>query len=130
MMRGWAAPGKTSFQAAAEAEQATQAAEDGGAAAAESAATQQPAPDPGSAGADAATVASASTNQSPSSSSPDGSTIAVSDIPPTQTTASDGSTSATDETSQKIQDMVRMFEQRREIQEQQNQAAAKPHSSN
>jgi hypothetical protein len=134
MMRGWAAPGKTNFQAAAEAEQAAQAAEDGGAAAVESAATQRPAPDPSSAGADAGKAgdlpASASTNQSPASSSPDGSTIAVSDIPPTQTTASDGSTGPPDETSQKVQDMMHMFEQRRQIQEQQNQASATPRSSN
>lgn len=129
MMRGWAGPGKTNFQAVAEADQA---AEDVGAAAVESSATQRPVPDPGSAGADTAPAgdmpASAATNQSPAATSPDGSTVAVSDIPPT--TASDGSSGAPDEASQKVQDMVKMYGQRRQIQEQQNQAAANPRSSN
>jgi hypothetical protein len=137
MMRGYAAPGKPAFQAAAEAALATeQSSADGTAPVAE--ATALPAESPAATDATASTTEqgsptsgaeSASAGSQPSNAAPssaDGSTVS-SDIPPsttpTPTTTSAGNSGDQSEVSQKMQDMMRMFQQRQQIQAQQNQAS-------
>jgi hypothetical protein len=148
MMRGYAAPGKPDFQAAAEAALAAQkaAAEDSAsttdsASAADSASSANsasPAPDSGSPAESHDSQAvnnndaqSATSAAAPSSA--DASGITVSDIPPNSTStmaASAGSSGDQSEISQKMQDMMHMFEQRKQIQAQQNQAASQPPANN
>jgi hypothetical protein len=139
LMRGYAAPGKPAFQAEAEAALAAKQDE------AESAVTAEPAagtdtdgPTRGQ-GAAAFSAESAAAGPSPANADPksvaaatssaDGSTVVVSDIPPSSTAAafsSGDSSGEQSETSQKVQNMVNMYEQRRQIQVQQNQRAAPP----
>jgi len=131
LMRGYAAPGKPAFQAAAEAALAAgQAAADSTAPAAElPAPTHAAAPTAGqasAAGAESASPGSLPSNAAPSPA--DGSTVTVSDIPPTTmpTATPGGNSDAQSEVSQRMQDMMRMFQQRQQIQAQQNQAARPP----
>ncbi len=131
LMRGYAAPGKPAFQATAEAALAAeQAAADGTAPAAESSApTHAAAPTAGqgsAAGAESASAGSLPSNAAPAPA--DGSTLTVSDIPPTTvpTATSEGNSSDQSEVSQRMQDMMRMFQQRQQIQAQQNKAASTP----
>jgi len=143
MMRGYAAPGKPAFQAAGEAALAAeQAVVESAAAAAESAATTDgaaPTAGQGSAasGPESASAGAAPTNTDPNSTPAaaatipaDGSAVAGSDIPPTTTATSGGNSGEQSEVSRRMQDMVRMFEQRRQIQAEQNRAAAAPPASN
>ena len=131
LMRGYAAPGKPAFQAAAEAALAAeQAAADGTAPAAESPApTHAAAPAAGQGSAAGAESASAGSLPSTAAPSPaDGSTVTVSDIPQTTvpTATSGGNSDDQSEVSQRMQDMMRMFQQRQQIQAQQNKAAPTP----
>jgi hypothetical protein len=140
MMRGYAAPGKPTYQAAAEAALAAeQAAADGTAPAtdetappAESAATTEAAaPTAGQGSAAPSSAEAAPANSAPSNGAPssgEGSTVAASDTPSTITpTAASGNNSGDQsEVSQRMQDMMKMFQQRQQIQAQQNQAARTP----
>ena len=139
LMRGYAAPGKPAFQAEAEAALAAKQDEVESAVTAESAAgTDTDGPTRGQ-GAAASSAESAAAGPSPANADPksvpaatsstDGSTIAVSDIPPSSTAAASSSgdiSGEQSEVSQKVQNMVNMYEQRRQIQVQQNQRAAAP----
>ena len=112
MMLGWAAPGKPAFQAEAEASMAAQQA------ASQDSATVQDSP----AAEDSATAqGSAPSAQDPADTGD--STVG------TRASNSLNSTSQSDDGSgvgQAIQNMTRMFEQRRQIQAQQNQPPAAP----
>ena len=138
LMPGWAAPGKPAFQAEAEAALAAKKeAEAESAVTAESAAaTDSDVPTRGE-GAAASSSESAAAGPSPTNTDPksvpaatssaDGSTVSVSDIPPPSTAAASSSSDSSgeqSEASQKVQNMLNMFEQRRQIQAQQNQRAA------
>jgi hypothetical protein len=137
LMRGYAAPGKPAFQAEAEAALAAKKAEAESGFTSESAAATDsdvPTREQGSA---ATSAESAATGPSPintdpnsapaATSSADGSTVAVSDIPPPNTAATSGDSSGEQsEATQKVQNMLNMFEQRRQIQAQQNQRATPP----
>ncbi len=136
LMPGYSAPGKRTFQTAAEAaaaEAADQPTPENSAAAAESAIAdgeaQPPASESGSApdGAESANSQPASTDpQAPSTADAGlsgGEPTARSTISSTATPASSPSGSPLP---QMIQDMTRLFQQRQQIQAQQNQAAAKP----
>jgi hypothetical protein len=131
MMPGWSSPGKPTSQAAGEAALAAQeaAAQDAAAAAdaTESAANAQ---NPG-----AGSVESQPANSNSLSSSPattPASTVAESDLPPAapEESSSNSASNSNDQSGvgQSIQNMTRMFEQRRQIQAQQNQPP--PPSSN
>jgi hypothetical protein len=139
LMRGYAAPGKPAFQAEAEAALAAKQDEAESAVTAESAAaTDTDGPTRGQ-GAAASSAESAAAGPSPANADPksvpaatssaDGSTVAVSDIPPSSTAAASSSGDSSgeqSEASQKVQNMLNMYEQRRQIQAQQNQRAAPP----
>ena len=139
LMRGYAAPGKPAFQAEAEAALAAQKAEaESGVTADSAAATDSDVPTRGE-GAAASSSESAAAGPSPTNTDPksvpaaassaDGSTVAVSDIPPPSTAAASSSADSSGEqpeASQKVQNMLNMFEQRRQIQAQQNQRPAPP----
>ena len=140
LMRGWAASGKPAFQAEAEAALAAKKeAEAESAVTAESAAaTDSDVPTRGE-GAAASSSESAAAGPSPTNTDPksvpaatssaDGSTVTVSDIPPPSTAAASSSGDSSgeqSEASQKVQNMLNMFEQRRQIQAQQNQRPAPP----
>lgn len=141
LMRGWAAPGKTQAQAEAEAALAAeQAAKDTSDTSSSSApdssadaASSKPAADGASATESASagsppakTDTSSPTAPAAAASSTDGMTVA--DIPPNSQTASASPSSSDngDEFGHKITDMQHMFEQRRQIQAQQNQAQQQP----
>lgn len=138
LMRGYAAPGKPAFQAEAEAALAAKQAEAESGVISESAAATDsdvPTGGQGSAASSAESAAGSSpTNTDPKSvpaatSSADGTTVAVSDIPPSSTAAASSSGDSSgeqSEASQKVQNMLNLFEQRRQIQAQQNQRAAPP----
>jgi len=142
LMRGWAAPGKPAFQADAEAALAAKKAEAEGAAATETdavvATPGQGSPDSSaeSAAAGPHTNAGPPTNADPKSasatSSADGSTVTVSDIPPATTASATSPSSSGDssgeqsEAAQRVQNMMNMFEQRRQIQARQNQPPTPP----
>lgn len=122
MMRGWASSGKTSFQADAEAALAAQqAAKEQESAAAQESATQEAAATQDSAAAPQAAPAEAS-----------GADVhGAEDVKASNDSPSTPSTSDSDDQSgvgHAIQSMTRMFEQRRQIQAQQNQPP--PSSSN
>ena len=137
MMRGWAAPGKPAFQADAEsALAAEQAAKDSGGAtdaadatgtASTASSTDTGSTAPNASGADQPSSASVSTPPSNASSTND----ADSALAAASATASPSSTSSdpgdpSSGVSGLIQNMTRMFEQRRQIQAQQNQTQAPP----
>jgi hypothetical protein len=140
LMPGYSAPGKRSFQAAAEAaaaDNADQPVPENSAAAAESAFVAGEAPsatsEPGSApaGAESASSQPASTDsQSPSPTADagagigDGSSASRATISSTASPAS--SSSGSSALPQMISDMQRLFQQRQQIQAQQNQAAKPP----
>jgi hypothetical protein len=140
MMPGWAAPGKPAFQAAAEAALAAERAATEGSAEATTESAGETAPqtqvpgsstersDSASAGSPPTSSDSKSAGPASGASSADGNTMTVSDIPPhtAPNAASGGNSGEQSEVSQRIQDMMRMFEQRRQIQAQQNQATATP----
>ncbi len=141
LMRGYAAPGKPTFQAEAEAALAAKQDEAESAVTAESAAgTDTDGPTRGQGwrcrllNGESAAAGPSPANADPKSvpaatSSTDGSTVAVSDIPPSSTAAASSSGDSSgeqSEVSQKVQNMVNMYEQRRQIQVQQNQRAAAP----
>jgi len=132
MMRGWAAPGKPAFQADAEAALAAEEAARESASASDTADTN--AQNPPSAHTESASVGqdAGSTDPQPSSSaaaSPaNGVSITETDLPPGTAQAASTSPSAADSSdqtgvSQMIRNMTHMFEQRRQVQAQQNQAA-------
>jgi hypothetical protein len=142
MMKGWSAPGKTAAQASAEAVLAAQKAAEESAAAADPTTSENSDP----AAADSASPAESSQSRaannadshSPNSvaatSSETTTGITVTDIPANSTAdaASSSGSSAEEkpEVSQRMQDMMHMFEQRRQIQAQQNQPPSPPPASN
>lgn len=125
LMPGYAAPGKPKFQAEAEAALAAeQAASQDSAPVADTASDAPPAKDtPAAADKESSSTGSQAANSdsksapAPASSSPDAGSVAVSDPAPTDSNEQSAA-------SQAIQNMQHMFEQRRQIQSQQNQAAA------
>lgn len=130
LMPGWAAPGKPAFQADAEAALAAEeAARESGLA---SDTPDTNAQTPPSAPTESASVGpeASSTDPQPTSSAAtpaaNGVSVTETDLPPgTTQAASSSEADSSDQTgvSHMIQDMTRMFEQRRQIQVQQNQAA-------
>jgi len=143
LMPGYAAPGKRTFQAAAEAAAASSTAQSdqpspgNSAAAAESAIaagdTPSPTSEPGSAPADAESASSQSASTDTQSASPTADAgLGLSDAssPSRAPISSAASTSSSSQGSgplpQMIQDMQRLVQQRQQIQAQQNQAAKPP----
>jgi hypothetical protein len=129
MMRGWAAPGKPTFQADAEAAIAAEEAarEPNSASDTVDANTQSP-PASGAESASGGQDASTSDAESASSAAPsraNANSITESDIPPETASSASSPSDSNDQTgiSKSIQNMMRMFEQRRQIQAQQNRAA-------
>jgi hypothetical protein len=127
MMRGWAAPGKPSFQADAEAAiAAEEAARESNSASDTADANAQ---NPPTSGAESASGGQqASDGESASSVAPsraNANSITESDIPPETASSASSPSDSNDQTgiSKSIQNMTRMFEQRRQIQAQQNKAA-------
>jgi hypothetical protein len=131
LMPGYAGPGKPKFQAEAEAALAAeQAASQDSAPVADSAAAADAPPTkdtPAAADKESPSNGSQAANSDPKSappsstaSSPDAGSVAASDPAPTDSNEQSAA-------SQAIQNMQRMFEQRRQIQSQQNQAAQQPH---
>jgi len=131
MMRGWAAPGKTTFQADAEAAIAAEEAARGSNSAPDTAdANAQNPPASGAESASGGQETKTSDAESASSAAPSGAnanSITESDIPAESASSASSQSDSKDQTgiSQSIQNMTRMFEQRRQIQAQQNQAAQK-----
>jgi hypothetical protein len=128
MMRGWAAPGKPTFQAEAEAAIAAEEAarESNSASDTADANAQNPtARDTQSAsgGQETSTNDAESASAAPSRASAN--SITESDIPPETASSASSTSDSNDQTgiSKSIQNMTRMFEQRRQIQAQQNKAA-------
>lgn len=144
MMKGWAAPGKTAAQAAAEAALAAQkaAAEEAASNGDSSSSASSTPPDSGSPAAPAESDSSKAANNSnnpdaqsaaAANSSNDTSGITVSDIPPNSADATSSSGNGSEEkseVSQKMQDMMHLFEQRKQIQALQNQVPSQPQPSN
>jgi len=131
MMPGYAAPSKPAFQAEAEATIAAQKATQEAASATDTGETSANAhPNADSAGSQEAKNDQPSS--SPTVSSPPAS-ITENDLPPTteQTTSSTSASNSNDQSRVEpmIQNMTRMFEQRRQIQAQQNQPAQQPSSN-
>jgi hypothetical protein len=139
LMPGYAAPGKRAFQAAAEAAaaQSDQSTPENSAAAAEAAFAagdvSSPTSEPGSApaGAESASSQPASTDtQSPSPTADAGLGLSDGSSSPRATISSTASTASSSPGSgplpQMIQDMTRLFQQRQQIQAQQNQASKPP----
>ena len=142
LMRGWAAPGKPAFQVEAEAALAAKQAEAEAALAAKQAEAEGAAatetdtavatPGQGSAGSSAESGAAGSPTANSAASAADGSTVTVSDIPPTTAAAATPASSSGDsareqsEADQRVQSMMNMFEQRRQIQARQNQPPTPP----
>jgi hypothetical protein len=127
MMRGWAAPGKPSFQADAEAAiAAEEAARESNSASDTANANAQ---NPPTSGAESASGGQqASDGESASSVAPsraNANSITESDIPPETASSASSPSDSNDQAgiSKSIQNMTRMFEQRRQIQAQQNKAA-------
>jgi hypothetical protein len=132
LMRGYAAPGKPAFQAEAEAALAAKQADADGAVATDSAtATDAAVPTPGQGAADSGAESAAAGSPSATSSA-DRSTVTVSDIPPATSASATSASSSGDssgepsDTAQKVQNMMNMFEQRRQIQARQNQSPTPP----
>jgi len=136
MMPGWSSPGKPTYQAEAEAALAAQLAAAQDAAAADTRESAPNAQNP-----DAGVVESQAANSDPPSSSRaaalPASSISETNLPATTAEASSSlstslSTSNSDDPSgvgSMIQNMNRMFEQRRQLQVQQNQGAQRPSSN-
>jgi hypothetical protein len=129
MMRGWAAPGKPTFQADAEAAiAAEEAARESNSASDTANANAQNPPPSGAESASGGQQASTSDGESASSaalSRANANSITESDIPPETASSASSPSDSNDKTgiSQSIQNMTRLFEQRRQIQAQQNRAA-------
>jgi len=131
LMPGYSAPGKRSFQAAAEAAAAEATAQsDQPVSAAESApvgADAQSSPGSAPSGAESANSQPPSTDQSPTPAADEG---LAGGMPATRSTISSTASAAPSPDGsplpQMIQDMQHLFQQRAQIQAQQNQAAAKP----
>ena len=129
MMRGWAAPGKPTFQAEAEAAiAAEEAARESNSASDTADANAQNPPAPGTQSASGGQETSISDSEPASSAAParaNANSITESDIPPETASSASSPSDSSDQTgiSQSIQNMTRMFEQRRQIQAQQNRAA-------
>jgi hypothetical protein len=129
MMRGWAAPGKPTFQADAEAAIAAEEAARESNSASDTADANAQNPHPSGAESPAGSQeASTSDAESASSAAPSRATansITESDIPPETASSASSTSDSNDQTgiSKSIQNMTRMFEQRRQIQAQQNKAA-------
>lgn len=133
MMRGYAAPGKPAYQAAAEAALAEQPSSDNSAAPADSASAAPetaPAQDPAApAAAESASANSPAANTDPNAApaaTADASSMSTTDISPVTTRASTAITSSSDAGSEgamshMVQDLQRMYQQRQQIQAQQNQ---------
>jgi len=128
MMRGWAAPGKPTFQADAEAKiAAEEAARESNSASDTANANAQNQPAAGTESASGGQEAGTSDGESASSAAPsraNANSITESDIPPKTASSASSPSDSSDQTgiSQSIQNMTRMFEQRRLIQAQQNRA--------
>ena len=135
MMRGWAAPGKTAFQADAEAAiAAEQAARESNFASDNADANAQSPPASGTESASGEQETKTSDAESASSaaaSRANANSITESDIPPETASSASSPSDSSDQSgiSQSIQNMTHMYEQRRQIQSQQNQAAQKQQSS-
>ena len=135
MMRGWAAPGKTTFQADAEAAiAAEQAARESNSASDTVDANAQNLPASGTESASGEQETKTSDAESASSaagSRANANSITESDIPPETASSASSPSDSSDQSgiSQSIQNMTRLYEQRRQIQSQQNQAAQKQQSS-
>jgi hypothetical protein len=129
MMRGWAAPGKPTFQAEAEAAIAAEEAARESNSASDTADANAQNPHPSGAESPAGgQEASTSDAESASSAAPSRATansITESDIPPETASSASSTSDSNDQTgiSKSIQNMTRLFEQRRQIQAQQNKAA-------
>jgi hypothetical protein len=129
MMRGWAAPGKPTFQADAEAAiAAEQAARESNSASDTANANAQNPPAPGPQSASDGQETSTSDAESASSAAPsraNANSITESEIPPETASSASSPSDSNDQTgiSQSIQNITRMYEQRRQIQAQQNRAA-------
>ena len=129
MMRGWAAPGKPTFQADAEAAIAAEEAARESISGSDTADAN--AQNPYASGAESASrrqEVSTSDAESASSAVPsraNANSITESDIPPETASSASSPSDSNDQTgiSQSIQNLTRMFEQRRQIQAQQNRAA-------
>lgn len=126
MMRGWAAPGKPTFQADAEAaiaaeeaaRESNSASDTADANAASASGTESASGKQEASTSDAASASSAAPSRANANS------ITESDIPPETASSASSPSDSNDQTgtSQSIQNMTRMFEQRRQIQAQQNKA--------
>jgi hypothetical protein len=129
MMRGWAAPGKPTFQADAEAAiAAEEAARESNSGSDNADANAQNPHASGGESASGRQEVSTSDAESASSAAPsraNANSINESDIPPETASSASSPSDSNDQTgtSQSIQNMTRMFEQRRQIQAQQNKAA-------
>jgi hypothetical protein len=129
MMPGWAAPGKPTFQADAEAAiAAEQAAREANSASDTADANAQNSDASGTDSASGRQQASTSDGESSSPAAPsraNANSITESNIPPEAASSASSPSDSNDQTgvSQSIQNMMRMFEQRRQIQAQQNRAA-------
>jgi len=129
MMRGWAAPGKPTFQADAEAAIAAEEAARESISGSDTADAN--AQNPYASGAESASrrqEVSTSDAESASSAVPsraNANSITERDIPPETASSASSPSDSNDQTgiSQSIQNLTRMFEQRRQIQAQQNRAA-------
>jgi hypothetical protein len=133
MMRGWAAPGKTTFQADAEAAiAAEQAARESNSASDTVDANAQNLPASGTESASGEQETKTSDAESASSAAASrANSITESDIPPETASSVSPPSDSSDQSgiSQSIQNITRLYEQRRQIQAQQNQAAQKQQSS-
>ena len=134
MMKGWSAPGKTAFQVSAEAAMADEANSDRAAATKDSGSPDgaTSAPDSASSGAESASAGAQGTNgASAPDASPTSAPVGDSMSPLGAHTASTALSSAQSingdtSTMHSMDDLQRLYEQRRQLQLQQNQAAGKP----
>lgn len=134
MMKGWSAPGKTAFQVSAEAAMADESNSDRASATKDSGSPDSAtsAPDPAASGAESASTGSQGTNgTSPPDASPSSAPVGDSMSPlgaHTASTALSSTQSINGDTStmHSMDDLQRLYEQRRQLQMQQNQAAGKP----
>ncbi len=129
MMRGWAAPGKPTFQADAEAaiaaEEAARESNSGSDTADANAQNQHASGAESASGRQEVSTSDAESASSAAPSRANANSITESDIPPETASSASSPSDSNDQTgtSQSIQNMTRMFEQRRQIQAQQNKAA-------
>ncbi|HKV82583.1 MAG TPA: hypothetical protein VJP02_30825 [Candidatus Sulfotelmatobacter sp.] len=135
MMPGWAAPGKPTFQADAEAAIAAEEAARGSNSPSDAGdSNAQNPPAPGTQSASGGQETSTNDAESAFSAAPsraNANSITESNIPPETTSSASSTSDSNDQTgiSKSIQNMTLMFEQRRQIQAQQNRAAQQQQQS-